>query len=256
MKDRGKLSGRVALITGAASGIGRAVASVFAGEGAQVILADLDSPGAEKAVAELKALGADAWATALDVTSEASWMSVIDRVLEACEKLDILVGSAGIADEASITELSLEQWRRVHSVNLDGAFIGLKTTLPVMRRAGRGVVIHVASLSGLKPAPGAAAYCSSKAALIRLTEVAAAECRDSRIRINAVAPGGVKTPMWQKTPMWPEISQSAEWTAGPEAPPAGRFAEPEEIARAVLFLSSDDASYINGTALTLDGGAP
>ncbi len=252
-----RLSGRVALVTGAGSGIGLAVSRLFAGEGARVALADVDVPSIEAAANEIGNLPAEALAIPLDVSSEDAWQSAMANVVDAWGGMHILVNSAGIADDAPLTELRYEQWRRVLSVNLDGTFFGTAAAIRAMQPAGTGSIINVASLSGIKASAGAAAYCCSKAAVIQLSRVAALECAaaGTTIRVNCVVPGGVRTPMWQHTPMWPEISTTPEWQAPPSAPPLKRFADPEEIARAILFLASEESSYISGSALVIDGGA-
>jgi NAD(P)-dependent dehydrogenase (short-subunit alcohol dehydrogenase family) len=253
----GRLAGLVALVSGAASGIGRATAVLFAREGARVALGDVDLERAERAASAIVAEGGEAVALRLDVTSAEAWTAALDHVLRRWNRLDVLVNSAGIADEAPLADLTLERWRRVMAVNLDGTFLGTAAAIRAMRSHGAGAIVNVASVSGVKASPGAPAYCASKAGAIHLTRVAALECAEAgtRIRVNCVLPGGVKTPMWERTPFWPEISRSDEWTAPRNAPAAKRFAEPEEIARVIVFLASAEASYVNGAALTVDGGA-
>lgn len=253
----GVLQGRVALVSGAASGIGWATARLFAERGDSVVLADIDDQRLAARVREWPECLEPPLAFPLDVTRESPWTEVMARVLEIHSRLDILVNSAGIADEAPLRELRLEQWRRVMAVNLDGVFLGTSAAMRVMIPRGEGSIINVASVSGIKAMAGAAAYSASKAGVIQLTRVAARECAEagSRVRVNAVVPGGVKTPMWESTPHWPAIAESAEWRAGPDAPAHERFAEPAEIAEAIAFLASPNASYIAGAALVLDGGA-
>lgn len=254
---RGRLAGKVALITGAASGIGRAVALLFAREGARIALGDVDEARADEVASEIRALERDCIVLSLDVTDEGAWAAAVERIENAWSSLDVLVNSAGIADEAPLTELSTAQWRRVLSVNLEGTFLGTAAAIRAMKNSRKGAIVNVASLSGVKASPGAAAYCASKAGVIQLSRVAALECAGDglNIRVNCVTPGGVKTPMWEKTPLWPDISKTDEWTAPPDAPPLKRFAEPIEVARAILFLASDESSYISGATLSLDGGA-
>ncbi len=255
--DQGRLTDKVALITGAASGIGRSTALLFAREGAKVALGDVDAQRAEDVASEIREMRRECMVLSLDVTDEKVWASSIDKIQNAWGRLDILVNSAGIADEAPLTELTTAQWRRVLSVNLEGTFLGTAAAIRAMKTTGKGAVVNVSSLSGVKAQPGAAAYCASKAGVIQLSRVAALECANDghNIRVNCVTPGGVKTPMWEKTPLWPDISKADEWTAPADAPPLKRFAEPVEVARAILFLASDEASYISGAVLALDGGA-
>lgn len=254
---RGRLAGKVALVAGAASGIGRAAALLFAREGARVALGDIDVARAEEVASEIREMRRECLVLSLDVTDEGAWAAAIERIETAWSSLDVLVNSAGIADDAPLTELTTAQWRRVLSVNLEGAFLGTAAAIRAMKTSGKGAIVNVSSLSGVKAIPGASAYCASKAGVIQLSRVAALECAGDghNIRVNCVTPGGVKTPMWQKTPLWPDISKTDEWNAPVDAPPLGRFAEPIEVARAILFLASDESSYISGAAVPLDGGA-
>lgn len=219
------LRNKVALVTGAASGIGLATADLLEREGALVYRADI-------------AVGAGVH---LDVTEEASWVAAMSQI----SKLDIFVHSAGVASVASIEECSLEDWRRVLGVNLDGAFLGLKHVLPLLRRnLEGGSVILIGSASGTKPAAGAAAYCSSKAALGMLARCAALEAKDANVRVNWIGPAGVVTPMWKELPELPDRSKH----------PLQRMAFPDEVAEAILFLAGDAAAGITGTELRLDAG--
>jgi NAD(P)-dependent dehydrogenase (short-subunit alcohol dehydrogenase family) len=254
---QGRLRDKVALVTGGASGIGRETALLFTREGARVAIGDIDLPGAGKAAAEVERLGAEPLVVSLDVTSETDWSEAIDRVQQTWGRFDILVNSVGITDDAPLRELSLKQWRHVLTTNLEGTFLGTAAALRAMASAGRGSIVNVASVSGIQASAGAAAYCASKAAVIQLSRVAALECAEAghSIRVNCVVPGGVKTPMWEKSPLWPEISFTPEWKAPPEAPARKRFAQPIEVARAILFLASDEASYVSGSALVVDGSA-
>ena len=252
----GRLADKTALITGAASGIGRATAVLFAREGAKVVVTDIDVCGAAGTVEAIVAEGGTAVAIALDVTSESNWPSAIDMVLTTWGRLDVLVNNAGISHERPLVETTLDHWRRVMAVNLDGVFLGMAAAINAMRRANGGSIVNVSSMSGVKAAPGAAAYCASKAGVIMLTKAAALECRDANwpIRVNCVVPGGVKTPIWEFTTLWPAIATCDEWNAPVTAVPGRRFAEPGEIAQAILFLASDESSYVTAAALPVDGG--
>jgi 3(or 17)beta-hydroxysteroid dehydrogenase len=247
--------GKAALVTGAASGIGRATALALADRGAYVLAADIDLPGAQ-ATANLMTTGT---AMRLDVTSEADWEAAVHQLLSTCGQLDILVNSAGVSAGSPLMDMSLAEWRRVLAINLDGAFLGTRCALQAMRNRG-GTIVHVSSASGIKAAGGAAAYSASKAGLCMLSKVAAKECRDSSlaVRINTVCPGGVKTPMWTTMPFFRDMVErlGSEEAAFSQlaAGPGGSFAEPDDIVAAILYLASDDARFVTGTDLVVDGG--
>ncbi len=251
-----RLKDKLALVTGGASGIGRATAIRFAKEGASVAVADIDESGAVDTVSAIEEAGGDARGYAFDVTSEAEWRTTINRIHSEWGYLDVLVNCAGITFSKPITEMTLAEWRHIIAVNLDSVFLGTSAAIKSMHYRGKGSIINVSSASGIKASPGAVAYCASKAAVIQFSKTAALECsqRNENIRINSVAPGGVKTPMWRGTAMWPEISSSEEWNAPISAVPLKRFAAPSEIAEAILYLASDESSYVNGTTLVVDGG--
>jgi NAD(P)-dependent dehydrogenase (short-subunit alcohol dehydrogenase family) len=251
---------KVALVTGAASGIGAATAGLLAAEGASVYCADLDRAGADRQAEAFRRSGADAVPLTLDVTDESQWSAAVSAVVHERGHLDVLVNSAGISSAAPLVETPLAEWRRVFAVNVDGLFLGLKHALRVMTPRG-GSIVNVTSASGVRAAAGAAAYSSSKAAAAMLTRTAAKECRDQRVpvRINAVAPAGVKTPLWRTMPFFQDLvrelgSEEAafEAMAGPDG--RDQFASPAEIARAVVFLASDDAATITGVELLVDKG--
>lgn len=252
---------RVALVSGGASGIGRATSRLLAEEGAFVAVADIDRPGAEAVAAEVVGEGGGAMPMPLDVVAEREWEAAVAAVLEARGRLDIFVACAGVAHAKPVTEMSLDEWRRVHAVNLDGVFLGMKHVIPAMRSVGGGSIVVISSASGIKASPGASAYCSSKAALRMLARTVALECAAAGdgIRVNTVLPGAVKTPMWEGTPYWERLraqhaSDDETWTALGAGAALGRIAEPEEIARVVLFLASSDASYLTGADVVVDGG--
>jgi 3(or 17)beta-hydroxysteroid dehydrogenase len=253
---RGRVAGKVVLVTGGASGIGKAAATLLAKEGSRVVVADLDESGATQTVEMITAAGGIALPHGLDATSETDWHRAIQFLEQAWGPLDILVQSAGISFAKVITEMTLEEWRHVITVNLDGIFLGTCAGIKSMQQKRRGSIINLASASGIRAAPGASAYCASKAGVIQFSKTAALEClqRGDNIRINTVSPGGVKTPMWTKMPNWSEVSASEAWNAPVDTVPLKRFAEPAEIAQAILFLASDESSYITGTDVVVDGG--
>ena len=254
-----QLSNRIALVTGAGSGIGAATALLLAREGAGVCCADLQPAAAEATARVAISHGCRASSHALDVREESQWETVIEEVLRVHGLLAILVNCAGISAASPLAETPLSEWRRVFATNLDGAFLATKHGVRAMRETG-GVIVHISSASGIRPSAGAAAYSTSKAAVGMLVRVAAKECREAGlpIRICAVSPAGVRTPMWRSMPFFQDLvaktgSEKAAFEAM-EKGGGGQFAEPDDIARAVAFLVSDDAQHINGVELTVDGG--
>ena len=255
-----RLDGRAALVTGAGSGIGRATAARLLREGARVALTDLDPDLVEPAARDVLAAGGDALARRLDVREESDWESVIAKVVERWGGLDIAVLNAGISFAKPITDTTLEEWRHVHAINLDGVFLGTKHAVAAMRAAGHGgSIVIVSSASGLKASAGASAYASSKGALRSFARSVALECAADGIRVNGVYPAGVVTPMWKSMPFFARLEaehggEAGAWTALAAGSPLGRFAEADEIAAGIAFLCSDDASYITGTEMVIDGG--
>jgi NAD(P)-dependent dehydrogenase (short-subunit alcohol dehydrogenase family) len=237
------------LITGAASGIGLATARYFAACGATLVLVDCSElPTAIEAAVLRK----------MDVADDGAWASFEAELRERFGSIDAVVANAGVADGAPLAEMTFEQWRRVLAVNLDGAFLTLRAGLRLVR--DEGAIVLTASASGLKADPGVGAYGASKAGAIHLMKVAAKEGAARRIRVNAVAPGGVETPIWQSVPFFIDLvkrhgSERAAFDAmAAMATPLGRYAKPEEIAAQIAFLLSDDARSITGAVLTADGG--
>jgi NAD(P)-dependent dehydrogenase (short-subunit alcohol dehydrogenase family) len=234
------LNGKVALVTGGASGIGLAIARRLGEAGARVAAADLVPSPAEGNVFGIR----------IDVTEEADWASAVAQVEAQAGKLDILVNNAGIGAPSPLVELPLSDWRKVITVNLDGAFLGIKHTVPALRRNGGGSIVNVASMLASVAVPGAAAYCASKGGLVALTRAAAVELAADSIRVNAVQPGWIETPLLRSR----LAAQPERAAAMLETTPAGRLGRPEDVAGAVLYLVSDDATFITGTTLTMDGG--
>ena len=252
------LSARVALVTGAGSGIGMATARLLAAHGAVVYCADLKLADVEEVTrgdsAAPRLIG-----IRLDVREEADWDAAVAAVLSEQGRLDTLVHSAGISAASPLVDTTLTEWRRVLGTNLDGSFLAIKHGIRAMRDAG-GAIVVIGSAAGIRPAAGAAAYSSSKAAVSMLVRTAAKECREAElpIRINVVSPGGVKTPLWKSMPFFQYLirqhgSEEAAFAAL-EAESGDRFAEPGEIAQSVLFLVSDTASHVSGVELPVDGG--
>jgi len=251
-----QFSGRAALVTGAASGIGSACASLLAAQGATVWCTDLTTSGADETARRITATGGRAEALSLDVTDEASW----ERALAAAGPLDLVVHAAGVSGASPITEMSFSDWKHILSVNLDGSFLAMKYGVRALRERG-GSITAIASASGVRAAPGAAAYSSSKAAVRMLARVVAKECLASgaQVRVNTISPAGVRTPMWSALPFFQEMvarlgSEDAAYGELGSQPGSSRFASPEEIAAAVGYLASDAAAMITGTDLVIDDG--
>lgn len=249
----GRVAGKVAIITGAASagGLGFATARALSREGAKVVLADIDIDGVTARSSEINELGGQAIGCHHDVTIEAHWQRVVALTVETFGSLDILVNNAGIASPAPMHEMQVETWDRVVDVNLMGTFLGCKHAVIQMRRqpAG-GSVINVASISGLLGFPGSAAYGASKGGIRSLSKVVALEGARQRIRCNSIYPGLILTDLL--------LSKSREAPDQTEALaasiPMGRIGEPDEIANTILFLGSNESSYITGSEIVVDGG--
>ena len=247
----GRLSNRVALITGAASGIGLATARRFAQEDATVVLADRDTAGLAAALTELQAGGDRHLAMALDVTIETDWIAAIEAIRTRYGRLDILVNNAGFGRFRSIADTTLDEWRATLAVNLDSVFLGTKHALPLLAECGRGAIVNMSSMRGLVAGPNSGAYSAAKAGVRLFTKVTALECAAARngVRVNSVHPGHVETPL--TAPAYADPDVAKEFLAHT---PLGRFAQPREIADVILFLASDEASYMTGSEVTIDGG--
>ena len=252
----GRVAGKVALVSGAASGLGKATAQRLAGEGAAVMIADIRIEPAEAVAAGIREAGGRAVAQKLDVTSEADWRDAVAGAERDFGKLDVVVNNAGTADGGWVHKLSLERWRHVMAVNLDGVFLGVKHGAEAMKRCGGGSIINISSVAGLVGiAEGATAYCASKGGVTLLTRAAALEFAllKSNIRVNSVHPGYMQTPMLESI-----ISVSREPEAARaamiEGEPLGRLGAPSDIANAVLYLASDEAAFVTGAQLVVDGG--
>jgi 3alpha(or 20beta)-hydroxysteroid dehydrogenase len=242
----GKLEGRVAVITGAARGQGEATARLFAEEGAKVVIADmLDAEG--EAVAQ--GIGDAALFHKLDVSDEDQWAALARAATDRFGAPDILVNNAGIVHPASLADLKKADFERVLQINLIGAWLGIKTLSPAMIAKGKGAIVNICSTSGLWGMNGLTAYSASKWALRGISKTAAMELGHKGVRVNAVFPGGINTVMGNVTNE--EASELAKYYVGQ---PIQRIGEPEEVARTSLFLASDDASYVCGAEIAVDGG--
>jgi NAD(P)-dependent dehydrogenase (short-subunit alcohol dehydrogenase family) len=241
-----RLSDQLALVTGGGSGIGEATAKRLAREGARVAVADIDYEAAQRVTDEIRAARGEAHAHALDVRYEASWKATLESVSKRFGRLRVLVNNAGISLAGDLMETSFEEWRRVHAVNLDGVFLGTREGIRLMSAHG-GVIVNVASQSGIDVYPGAGAYSSSKAAVIQLTKVAAKECEvaGNGIRVHFIAPGGVKTPLWKTMPFWAELAAGGEDAAWAKLDPSGVFETADRVAESILELVLPSASQLN-----------
>jgi NAD(P)-dependent dehydrogenase (short-subunit alcohol dehydrogenase family) len=240
-----RLDGRVALITGAASGIGSAIAEVFAERGARPVLLDLNE---EAARTRAEKLGADALALACDVSDEASVDAAVDRAVAEAGRIDVLVNSAGIADLAPAEDLSTATWQRTLAINLTGTFLVSRAVGRHMLAAGRGKIINLASQAASVALPEHAAYCASKAGVVGLTKVLAAEWAGRGVTVNTISPTVVLTDMGRT--VW----SGEKGEAAKREIPTGRFALPREIAAAAVFLASSASDMVNGADLVVDGG--
>lgn len=240
-----RLAGKVALVTGAARGIGLAVATAFVREGATVVIADLNGAGAAEAAARL---GAEAMPVAVDVADPDSVAAMMATILAAHGRVDILVNNAGIGANTPFLETSLADWNRIIGVNLTGAFMVAQACAREMVRTGGGKVINIASLSGQRGGNGRAAYGSAKAGLELLTKVMAVELAQANINVNNIAPGAIETEIAKA------MHDRATRAAYAARIPMTRYGTPEEIADAAVFLCSDEARYIHGHTLNVDGG--
>jgi NAD(P)-dependent dehydrogenase (short-subunit alcohol dehydrogenase family) len=261
----GQVAGKVALVTGGASGIGQAIAGLLAQEGAAVVATDVDGLNGPEVVAGIKKAGGEALFLHQDVTSEPRWAEVAGEIERRFGRLDVLVSNAGIGIGApSIVEMSLADWRRQTAINLDGVFLSVKYCLPLMRKTsnkhGGGSIIMMSSLAGLRGAPTLAGYSATKGGVRLFAKSVALECASmgDGIRVNSVHPGIIDTPIWGKIP-------AGGNGGGQNAPidcdalanvatPLGRAGEAREIAQGVLYLASDASSYVTGSELVIDGG--
>jgi NAD(P)-dependent dehydrogenase (short-subunit alcohol dehydrogenase family) len=246
----GRVEGKVALITGGASGLGQATAQLMAAEGATIVLTDIQDGKGEETAAAIREAGGHARYAHHDVTDEAVWQGIVDETVATEDRLDILVNAAGVSSGGlALTETSLEDWRRITSINLDGTFLGVKHAIRVMAESG-GAIVNISSILGLIGLPMAGAYAASKGGVRLLTKVAAVECKSLgyKVRVNSVHPGFIDTPMVQgrlQSPDGDRVAKLIEQVQGP-------LGEAEDIAQGILYLASDEAKFVNGTELVID----
>jgi 3alpha(or 20beta)-hydroxysteroid dehydrogenase len=245
----GRLEGKVALVTGAAQGMGAAEATTFAAEGAKVVIADILE---DEGQALAKELGDAALFVALDVTNEDQWRAAVDATIAEFGKVDVLVNNAGIVRFTMLADTSLEEYRLVTEVNQTGVFLGMKAVYRPMCSVGGGSIINISSVDGLHGSPTLGSYVASKFAVRGLTKVAALEWAQKNIRVNSIHPGGISTPM---ADTMPGVSRADLEALVGQSVPLGRIGQPNEVANLALFLASDESSYCTGAEFVVDGGA-
>lgn len=249
-RDFRRFENKVALVTGAGSGIGRATALEFSREGARVAVVDWNDDAGNATVAAIRAQGGDAHFVPADVSREGDVKAMVAAVVARYGRLDAAFNNAGVDVHGPlVTELDEATWDKVVDINLKGVFFCLKHEIPAMLEHGGGAIVNTASVGGVVAAPRLAAYIAAKHGVVGLTRVAALEFAKQGIRVNAVCPGATQSPMlevWLQTPGFADVIRAQH--------PIGRWAQPEEIARAVLFLCAEDSSFVVGTPLIVDGG--
>ena len=245
-----RLENKVALISGGARGMGAAEAKLFAAEGAKVVIGDVLDEDGRQTEAAINEVGGECLFVNLDVTDEWSWERTVAETISRFGKLDILVNNAGVGGGGAIVEnTTVEAWDRVMDINAKGVFLGTKAAIPEMRKAGGGSIINISSVYGLVGSDGSSAYHASKGAVRLLTKSTAIQYASDGIRANSVHPGIIETPRTEATLADPERSQ--RWLSGT---PLGRRGKPEDVAYGVLFLASDESSFMTGSELVIDGG--
>ncbi len=246
-----KLQGKVAIVTGGGSGIGRATSLAFASEGAKVVVADIVSTGGEETVKMIREAHGEAIFIKVDISKAEEVQNMVDKTVEVFGRLDCAANNAGISPPPiSIARCTEEDWDKVMNINLKGVFLCMKFEIPKMRKSGGGSIVNTASMVGLVGDGGHPAYAASKHGVVGLTKTVAIMYGKAGIRVNAVCPGVIRTPMSEQTfAAYPELRATSIGMA-----PMDRFAEAEEVARAIVWLCSDEASFITGHALPVDGG--
>ncbi len=245
-----RLENKVALISGGSRGIGASIASIFAGEGAKIVIGDILEEEGRRTAADITESGGDCFVTRLDVTNEADWEHAVGEAITRFGKLDILVNNAGISARGGVEETSEADWTRTMDINVKGAFLGAREVIPSMKAGGGGSIINISSGAGIAPQPGTSgAYAASKGAVRIFSKSVAVEYAIDNIRCNSVHPGPIETDMLLATRPDPSALEAMMGRV-----PLGRFGRPEEIAYGVLYLASDESSFVTGSELVIDGG--
>lgn len=254
----GQLAGKVAIVTGGASGIGEACSETLAREGAAVLVTDIDDGLGKAVVARIEKSGGKAHYLYHDVRDEVAWPGVIGEAEKRFGRLDFMVANAGIGIAAPLETMSLADWQRQQAINLDGVFLSIKYSIPAMRRAGGGSIVLMSSIAGLRGSPGLAAYSATKGGVRLLAKSAAVELAVDKIRCNSVHPGIIATPIWGKIPTGAEGNRRNAPIDPNELAsavvPLVRVGEAQDIANGVLFLCSEASNYMTGQELVIDGG--
>ena len=246
-----RITGKVAIVTGGAVGIGRASALRLAAEGAMVVITDIDARSGAETVKLITDKGGKAKFVRHDVTDEAGWRSLVESVERDYGKIDVLMNNAGIYVIKPLVETTVEEWNRLMGINVLGTFLGMKSVVPVMQRHGGGSIINLSSAAGLWGFAGHVLYGASKGAVRIMTKDAAIELGPQQIRVNSIHPGYINTGMVQ---YGAEVANMTIEAIGSSMYPLGRIGEPEDVANLVLFLASDESRYITGAEMTVDGG--
>ncbi len=245
-----KLAGKVALISGAARGMGATETQLFVAEGAKVVIGDILEAQGRELEAEIKAGGGEAVFVRLDVTNETDWQGAVERAVSQFGKLDILVNNAGVSGSGRVEDVTLDEWNRVMTINSTGVFLGTKTAIPAMRQAGGGSIVNISSQLGLVGVDNSSPqYQASKGSVRLLTKATAIQYAQEGIRVNSVHPGPIETPMTESRRADPDMRKVVLSRI-----PLGRYGQPEDVAKGVLYLASDDASFVTGSELVIDGG--
>ncbi len=256
MNARNRFEGKVALLTGSASslrgsrmGFGGCTAWKMLEEGAKVVITDVQDDKGNASAEQMRSEGHDAIYTRLDVLDESNWADVVDRTLAAFGRLDILVNLAGAQDRGTLYDVDVEEWRRVMEISTTGILLGTRAVIPAMTESGGGSIVNMSSMAGKFAGEYGSAYAMSRSGILHFTRASAIQLAKFGIRANSVLPGWVHTPFTEHIC---EVDSERDWRS--ERVPLGRWGEPEEIANAVCFLTSDEASYITGSELLVDGG--